>query len=210
MEAKELYDNILKLMKEHHNWFNNSIPLIASENIPSPAVREAVVSDFGNRYAEGWPGERVYAGCRYIDQVENICNELAKKVFRSEFADCRATSGVVANLAIYSAFSNPGDYMIASSIPSGGHISHGKKEHSGTAGLVHGLTIEHFPFSKEEMTIDTDMTKKKIETMANEGKSPKIAMFGGSLFLFPHPVKELSDFLHSYNIYVNYDGAHVA
>ncbi len=210
MEAKELYDNILKLMKEHHNWFNNSIPLIASENIPSPAVREAVVSDFGNRYAEGWPGERVYAGCTYIDQVENICNELAKKVFRSEFADCRATSGVVANLAIYSAFSNPGDYMIASSIPSGGHISHGKKEHSGTAGLVHGLTIEHFPFSKEEMTIDTDMTKKKIETMANEGKSPKIAMFGGSLFLFPHPVKELSDFLHSYNIYVNYDGAHVA
>lgn len=210
MEAKELYDNILKLMKEHHNWFNNSIPLIASENIPSPAVREAVVSDFGNRYAEGWPGERVYAGCTYIDQVENICNELAKKVFRSEFADCRATSGVVANLAIYSAFSNPGDYMIASSIPSGGHISHGKKEHSGTAGLVHGLTIEHFPFSKEEMTIDTDMTKKKIETMANEGKSPKIAMFGGSLFLFPHPVKELSDFLHSYNIHVNYDGAHVA
>ena len=210
MEAKGLYDNILKLMKEHHNWFNNSIPLIASENIPSPAVREAVVSDFGNRYAEGWPGERVYAGCTYIDQVENICNELAKKVFRSEFADCRATSGVVANLAIYSAFSNPGDYMIASSIPSGGHISHGKKEHSGTAGLVHGLTIEHFPFSKEEMTIDTDMTKKKIETMANEGKSPKIAMFGGSLFLFPHPVKELSDFLHSYNIYVNYDGAHVA
>jgi glycine hydroxymethyltransferase len=210
MEAKELYDNILGLMKEHHNWFNNSIPLIASENIPSPAVREAVVSDFGNRYAEGWPGERVYAGCTYIDQVENICNELAKKVFRSEFADCRATSGVVANLAIYSAFSNPGDYMIASSIPSGGHISHGKKEHSGTAGLVHGLTIEHFPFSKEEMTIDTDMTKKKIETMANEGKSPKIAMFGGSLFLFPHPVKELSDFLHSYDIYINYDGAHVA
>ena len=210
MEAKELYDNVLRLMKEHHNWFNNSIPLIASENIPSPAVREAVVSDFGNRYAEGWPGERVYAGCTYIDQVENICNELARKVFRSEFADCRATSGVVANLAIYSAFSNPGDYMIASSIPSGGHISHGKKEHSGTAGLVHGLTIEHFPFSKEEMTIDTDMTKKKIETMANEGKSPKIAMFGGSLFLFPHPVKELSDFLHSYDIYINYDGAHVA
>jgi glycine hydroxymethyltransferase len=210
LEAKVLYDNVLKLIKAHHNWFNNSIPLIASENIPSPAVREAVVSDFGNRYAEGWPGERVYAGCTYIDQVENICNELAKKVFRSEFADCRATSGVVANLAIYSAFSNPGDYMIASSIPSGGHISHGKKEHSGTAGLVHGLLIEHFPFSKEDMTIDVDMTKKKIDTMINEGRVPKIAMFGGSLFLFPHPVKELSNFFHDYNIFINYDGAHVA
>jgi glycine hydroxymethyltransferase len=210
VETKELYHNILKLIKDHHNWFNNSIPLIASENIPSPAVREAVVSDFGNRYAEGWPGERVYAGCTYIDKVENICNELARKVFRSEFADCRATSGVVANLAIYSAFSNPGDHMIASSIPSGGHISHGKKEHSGTAGLVHGLLIEHFPFSKEYMTIDVDLTKKKIEMMAQEGKAPKIAMFGGSLFLFPHPVKELSDFLRNYNIYINYDGAHVA
>ena len=197
-------------MKEHHDWFNSSIPLIASENIPSPAVREAIMSDFGNRYAEGWPGDRVYAGCIYIDQVEIICNDLAKKVFRSEFADCRATSGVVANLAIYAAFSNPGDYMMAASIPSGGHISHGKKEHSGTAGLVHGLNIEHYPFSKEEMTIDVDATKRKIEEMIHDGKAPKIGMFGGSLFLFPHPVKELSNFMHDHGMYINYDGAHVA
>jgi glycine hydroxymethyltransferase len=210
MSAKTSYDNVIQLMKEHHKWFNKSIPLIASENIPSTAVREAIISDFGNRYAEGWPGERVYAGCTYIDQVEIICNDLAKKVFRAEFADCRATSGVVANLAIYAAFSNPGDYMMAASIPSGGHISHGKKEHFGTAGLVHGLNIEHYPFSKEEMTIDVDATKKKIQDMSYDGKSPKIAMFGGSLFLFPHPVKELADFMHDHNIYVNYDGAHVA
>lgn len=210
MNPLDAHNNILKLIKEHHIWFNNSIPLIASENIPSPAVREAVASDFANRYAEGWPGERVYAGCVYIDQVENICNELARTVFKAEFADCRATSGVVANLAIYSAFSNPGDTMIASSIPSGGHISHGKKEHAGTAGLVHGLSIEHFPFSKEMMTIDVDLTKKKIDSLINEGRKPKIAMFGGSLFLFPHPVKELAGFLHSNDIFINYDGAHVA
>jgi len=197
-------------MKEHHRWFSESIPLIASENIPSAAVREALMSDFGNRYAEGWPGERVYAGCVYIDQVELICNELAKKVFRSEFADCRATSGVVANLAIYAAFSQPGDYMIAASIPNGGHISHGKKENSGTAGLVHGLNIEYYPFSKEEMTIDVDETKKKVQEMARDGKSPKLGMFGGSLFLFPHPVKELANFMHDHGIYINYDGAHVA
>lgn len=197
-------------MKEHHDWFNKSIPLIASENIPSPAVREAIISDFGNRYAEGWPGDRVYAGCTYIDQVEIICNDLAKKVFRAEFADCRATSGVVANLAIYAAFSNPGDYMMAASIPNGGHISHGKKEHSGTAGLVHGLNIEHYPFSKEEMTIDVDGTKRKIKEMIHNGKVPKIGMFGGSLFLFPHPVKELSNFMHDHGMYINYDGAHVA
>src|SRR5688572_24932216 len=210
MDAKESYYKVFDLVEKHHKWFKSSIPLIASENIPSPAVREAIVSDFGNRYAEGWPGERVYAGCIYIDEVELICNDLAKRVFKSEFADCRATSGVVANLAIYSAFSNPGDTMIASSIPTGGHISHGKKEHSGTAGLVHGLVIEHFPFSKEDMTIDVELTKKKIDTMISEGKGPKIAMFGGSLFLFPHPVKELSEFLHERNVYINYDGAHVA
>jgi glycine hydroxymethyltransferase len=210
MNAKESYHKVFDLLEKHHNWFKSSIPLIASENIPSPAVREAIVSDFGNRYAEGWPGERVYAGCIYIDEVEIICNELAKKVFKSEFADCRATSGVVANLAIYSAFSNPGDYMLAASIPTGGHISHGKKEHSGTAGLVHGLNIEHYPFSKEDMTIDVDATKKKVSEMISNGKKPAIAMFGGSLFLFPHPVKELASFMHDNGIYINYDGAHVA
>jgi glycine hydroxymethyltransferase len=210
LNAKESYYRVFDLVEKHHEWFRSSIPLIASENIPSPAVREAVVSDFGNRYAEGWPGERVYAGCIYIDEVEIICNELAKKVFKSEFADCRATSGVVANLAIYSAFSNPGDYMFAASIPSGGHISHGKKEHSGTAGLVHGLNIEHYPFSKEDMTIDVDATKKKVTEMIANSKKPAIAMFGGSLFLFPHPVKELAGFMHDNNIYINYDGAHVA
>ena len=210
MSARKAYEDVLRLMREHHEWFNRSIPLIASENIPSPAVREALMSDFGNRYAEGWPGERVYAGCIYIDQVELICNDLARRVFRAEFADCRATSGVVANLAIYAAFSNPGDWMMAASIPSGGHISHGKKEHSGTAGLVHGLNIEHYPFSKEEMTIDVDETKKKIDDMARNGRAPKIGMFGGSLFLFPHPVKELAEFMHDYGMYVNYDGAHVA
>ncbi|MDW0227062.1 MAG: serine hydroxymethyltransferase [Nitrososphaeraceae archaeon] len=210
MNAKESYHKVFDLLEKHHNWFKSSIPLIASENIPSPAVREAIVSDFGNRYAEGWPGERVYAGCIYIDEVEIICNELAKRVFKSEFADCRATSGVVANLAIYSAFSNPGDYMLAASIPTGGHISHGKKEHSGTAGLVHGLNIEHYPFSKEDMTIDVDATKKKVSEMISNGKKPAIAMFGGSLFLFPHPVKELASFMHDNSIYINYDGAHVA
>ena len=184
--------------------------MIASENIPSPAVREAIISDFGNRYAEGWPGERVYAGCVYIDDVEFECMKLAKKLFKAKFADVRPISGVVANLVVYSAFTNPGDVMLAPSIPAGGHISHGKKEHFGTAGLVHGLEIEFFPFDAEEMTIDVDKTKQKVEVLKKDGRLPKMAMFGGSLFLFPHPVKELSDFLKSYDIHINYDAAHVA
>ena len=207
---KESYDKIFSKLKEHHKWFENSIPLIASENIPSPAVREAIISDFGNRYAEGWPGERVYAGCVYIDDVEFECMNLAKKLYKAKFADVRPISGVVANLAIYSAFTNPGDIMLAPSIPAGGHISHGKKEHSGTAGLVHGLEIEFYPFNTEEMTIDVDKTKAKIKDLKKIGRLPKMAMFGGSLFLFPHPVKELADFLKNYDIHINYDAAHVA
>ena len=207
---KDAYDEVFENLQKHNKWFENSIPLIASENVPSPAVREAIISDFGNRYAEGWPGERVYAGCTYIDEVEVQCMDLAKRLFKAEFADVRPISGVVANLVIYSAFSNPGDVMIAPSIPAGGHISHGKKEHSGTAGLVHGLEIEFFPFDPEEMNIDVEKTKAKIQELDKQGKLPKIAMFGGSVFLFPHPVKELADFLKGYNIHINYDAAHVA
>ena len=207
---KDAYDEVFENLQKHNKWFENSIPLIASENVPSPAVREAIISDFGNRYAEGWPGERVYAGCTYIDEVEVQCMDLAKRLFNAEFADVRPISGVVANLVIYSAFSNPGDVMIAPSIPAGGHISHGKKEHSGTAGLVHGLEIEFFAFDPEEMNIDVEKTKAKIQELDKQGKLPKIAMFGGSVFLFPHPVKELADFLKGYNIHINYDAAHVA
>jgi len=207
---KESYDKIFSNLKKHHKWFEDSIPLIASENVPSPAVREAIISDFGNRYAEGWPGERVYAGCIFIDEVEFECMKLAKKLYKAKFADVRPVSGVVANLAIYSAFSNPGDVMLAPSIPAGGHISHGKKEHSGTAGLVHGLEIEFYSFNAEEMTIDVDKTKTKVKELEKKGRLPKLAMFGGSLFLFPHPVKELADFLKSYDIHINYDAAHVA
>jgi len=209
-QNKNSYKKVFDMLKDHHKWFENLIPLIASENVPSPAVREAIISDFGNRYAEGWPGKRVYAGCVYIDKVEFECMKLAKKLFKAEFADVRPISGVVANLAIYSAFTNPGDVMLAPSIPAGGHISHGKKEHSGTAGLVHGLEIEFYPFDSEEMTIDVDKTKKKVEDLDKSGRLPKMAMFGGSLFLFPHPVKELSNFLKGYNMHINYDAAHVA
>lgn len=204
------YGRIFDTLKEHNKLFSESIPLIASENIVSTGVKEALLSDFGNRYAEGWPGERVYAGCAHIDKVEIECMRLAKKLYRAEFADVRPISGVVANLAVYAGFSDPGDVMMAPSIPAGGHISHGKREHFGTAGLVHGLDIEFYAFDPQEMTIDVDATKKKVRDLKKAGRTPKIAMFGGSLFLFPHPVSELASFLKSYKIHINYDAAHVA
>ncbi|HYB03809.1 MAG TPA: aminotransferase class I/II-fold pyridoxal phosphate-dependent enzyme, partial [Nitrososphaerales archaeon] len=208
--ARESYDKIFTALENHQNWFANSIPLIASENVPSPAVREAIISDFGNRYAEGWAGERVYAGCIYIDQVEIICMELARRLFGAEFADVRPVSGVNANLTVYSAFTDPGDTMMALAIPNGGHISAGRKEFNGTAGLVHGLNVEYFAFDRDNWNIDVDKTKEKVKKLEADGKKPKMVMFGGSLFLFPHPVKELADFLKAEGITVCYDSAHVS
>jgi len=210
MTPRGYCETVIRLMKEHHAWFSESIQLIASENSPSLAVREALMCDFGNRYAEGWPGERVYAGCRYIDQVEMLAIELATKLFRCKFVDVRPISGVIANLAIYTAFTSPGDTMMALSIPCGGHISMGKGEFGGTAGAVHGLKVEYFPFDYEEMNINVDATIKKIEKLVQEGARMKLAMFGASVFLFPHPVRELADFMHSVGMIINYDGAHVA
>ena len=210
VEPREYYDKVLTLLQEHHKWFREAIPLIASENIPSPAVREAIISDFGNRYAEGWPGERVYAGCRYIDEVEVICQDLIKKLFRAEFADVRPISGVVANLALYTAFTEPGDTMMALSIPAGGHISMGKKRFGGTAGAVHGLNVEYLPLDYKEMTIDVERTKKAINKLQQAGKTPKLVMFGCSVFPFPHPIKELEEFIHDVGAKIGYDAAHVA
>jgi glycine hydroxymethyltransferase len=210
LQPRQAYDQVFQLLQSHHKWFNESLPLIASENIPSPAVREAIISDFGNRYAEGWPGERVYAGCKYIDQVELICMELAMELFRVEFADVRPISGVCANLVAYTTFTNPGDTIMALAIPAGGHISMGKKEFGGTAGNVRGLNVEYFPFDTENMNIDIDATEKKISKLEQDGKKPVLAMFGGSVLPFPHPVKELSRVFHDHGAHVCFDAAHVA
>jgi glycine hydroxymethyltransferase len=210
LSARESYEKTFKLLQEHHKWFQESIPLIASENVTSPAVREALVSDFGHRYAEGWPGERVYAGCTYIDQVELLCIDLMKKLFNAEFVDVRPISGVVSNLVVYTAFIEPGDVMMALSIPCGGHITTGKKRLGGTAGAVKGLDVQYLALDYEELNIDVDKTKERVQKLVDEGKPPKLVMFGASVFPFPHPIKELAETFHNIGATVGYDAAHVA
>jgi len=200
------FKSVMSKVRSHEKWFSKSLPMIASENLASEPVRRVLSSDLGHRYAEGWPGERVYAGCRYIDQIELQAIALGKKLFRADFVDVRPVSGVNANLAVYSALTNPGDMMMALSIPNGGHISHGKKDFGGSAGLVHGLDVSYFAFDKEAMNIDVDETKKRIAALP----SLKLAMFGCSLFLFPHPVKELAQTVRDKGAVVCYDAAHVA
>jgi len=136
--------------------------------------------------------------------------ELCKRLFKAEFADVRPVSGVCANLVVYTAFTNPNDRMLALSIPNGGHISTGRKDFGGTAGSVHGLRVDYFAFNKDEMTIDVDKTKEKIREMVKGGDPPKLVMFGGSVFLFPHPLKELADAVHEAGAKICFDAAHVA
>ncbi len=197
---------------EHHEMIKNAIPLIASENITSPAVDEACNSDFSHRYAEGWVGQRVYAGCKYIDLIEDMCMELIKKYYNCIFADVRPVSGVVANLALYNAFTsrNNGKLMCLP-IPKGGHISHAPYQAKsgrliyGTAGTVRGLDVQYLAFDEENMNLDPDASAKRIREF-----KPEMVLFGGSVFLFPHPVKELSEVAKEVGAHVGYDAAHVA
>ncbi|MFX1467739.1 MAG: serine hydroxymethyltransferase [Promethearchaeota archaeon] len=209
---KNKVTEIRNLLLEHHEWFQRSIPLIASENITSPAVDEACACDFSHRYAEGWSGERVYAGCKYIDQIEDICMELTKEYFKCIHADVRPVSGVVANLVMYNAFTSDNNgKMCCMSIVRGGHISHGPRfaksgrEIFGTAGTTRGINVEYLEFDNDEMNLDIDKSAKIIRDF-----EPELVLFGGSVFLFPHPVKELGDVAKEVGAYIGYDAAHVA
>jgi len=209
-EFRATYNEIFSLLEKHHSWMRKTINLIASENVHSPAVREAMQIDFSDRYAEGWPGERVYAGTKYIDEVEIIGNELTKKLFRADFADVRPISGVLANLSVLTAFTEPGDRMMCLSIPMGGHISSARHRLWGTAGRVRGLKIQYFKYDEYELNIDVDATIRKIERLRKKGKHIDLCMFGASVFPFPQPIQEIAEVVKGYGAYVNYDAAHVA
>lgn len=119
----ELWDAIAgEQNRQQHN-----IELIASENIVSKAVRAAQGSVLTNKYAEGYPGKRYYGGCYYIDQVEQLAIDRAKKLFGAEYANVQPHSGSQANAAAYAAFIKPGDKILGMDLNAGGHLTHGAK-----------------------------------------------------------------------------------
>ena len=101
------------------------LQLIASENFTSPAVLAALGSTFSNKYAEGYPGKRYYGGCSVVDEAEIIGIERAKKLFEADHANLQPHSGASANIAVYGAFTKPGDTILAMSLAQGGHLTHG-------------------------------------------------------------------------------------
>ncbi len=196
----ESVSKIIGILKEHHAWLDESLPMIASENVTSLLVREALISDFGHRYAEGKPFKRFYQGCRFIDELESFAIELAKKLFNAPHVDLRPVSGTVANLAAYYALAKHGDRMVALSVAHGGHISHAELSAAG----VMGLRTYSFPFDEKKMNINVDEGIKLVKEI-----KPKLILFGASLFLFPHPVKEFREVADEVNAYIIYDAAHV-
>jgi glycine hydroxymethyltransferase len=103
------------------------LQLIASENLTSPAVLAALGSTLSNKYAEGYPGRRYYGGCQVVDRAEEIGNARAKELFGAEHANLQPHSGASANFAVYAAFAQPGDTVLAMDLKQGGHLTHGSK-----------------------------------------------------------------------------------
>ncbi len=169
---------VIRLVKTHSARFEHAIPLIASENLLSPYAKELLITDFNSRYAEGLPGERYYEGNEQVDEVENLCLDLARRLFRCSFADVRPISGTVANLAVLKALTEPGDLVATNRLADGAHISSAA---FGAFGL-RGVKPVYYAWDAERMTIDVPRTREILRAVR-----PKLCLFGLSLFLFPLP-----------------------
>jgi glycine hydroxymethyltransferase len=156
----------LKRLREH-------IELIASENVVSAAVLEAQGSVLTNKYAEGYPGRRYYAGCEFVDVAETVAIERARKLFGCSFANVQPHSGAQANAAVFMALLSPGDTFMGLALPAGGHLTHGM------AINLSGKWFKPVPYGvrPETQTIDYD----EVERLAHEHK-PKLIIAGGSAY----------------------------
>lgn len=195
-EARMIRENVIA----HNKWFEESIPMIASENVMSPLAKEMLISDFADRYAEGLPGKRYYQGNIYVDKVELEAVKMAKEMFNSSFADVRPISGTVANMAVLFAFAKPGDTITTCALAQGAHISTAEFGAFGQR----AVKSVNYPFSVENMNLDVDGTIKLLKEV-----KPDVAQFGLSVFLFPPPLKELQDTFNEIGCMVWYDAAHV-
>lgn len=168
-EDKEIFDAIERELHRQQN----QIELIASENIVSRAVLEAQGSILTNKYAEGYCGKRYYGGCEFIDEVEALAIERAKKLFNCEYVNVQPHSGSQANTAVYLALLKPYDVILGMSLDAGGHLTHGFKV------SISGkwLTSVQYGVRKEDGLIDFD----EVERLAEENK-PRLIIAGGSAY----------------------------
>ena len=179
----------------------DKIELIASENIVTPAVMEAMGSVLTNKYAEGYPGHRYYGGCEYVDKVETLAIERAKKLFNANFANVQAHCGASTNMAVYFAFLKPGDTIMGMDLSQGGHLSHGSPVNiSGTY-----FNVVHYGVDKETEMIDY----ADIEAKAKEYK-PKLIVAGASAYPRIIDFERIANIAHENGALLLVDMAHIA
>ncbi|MCI6159316.1 MAG: serine hydroxymethyltransferase [Selenomonadaceae bacterium] len=177
------------------------LELIASENIVSRAVLEAQGSVLTNKYAEGYPGKRYYGGCEFVDEVEQLAIDRAKKLFGCAYANVQPHSGAQANMAVFFALVKPGDTVMGMNLTDGGHLTHGSPVN------MSGKYFHIVPYGvrKEDERIDYD----EMERIAKECR-PKLIVGGASAYARVIDFERMAEIAHSVGAFLMVDIAHIA
>jgi len=187
-------------MTDELNRQNQNLELIASENIASKAVMAAMGSHLTNKYAEGYPGKRYYGGCQYVDVVEELARERAKKLFGAEYANVQPHSGAQANMAVFFAVMEPGDTFMGMNLDHGGHLTHGSPVN------MSGKYFNCVPYGvNAEGRIDYD----EVLRIAKECK-PKLIVAGASAYAREIDFKKFREIADEVGAVLMVDMAHIA
>lgn len=199
-EVQKVDPEVAAAIAQENDRQQSHLELIASENIVSKAVMAAMGSQLTNKYAEGYPGKRYYGGCEYVDIVETLAIERAKKLFGCTYANVQPHSGAQANFAVFFALVKPGDTVMGMSLDAGGHLTHGSKVN------VSGTYFNIVPYGvNDEGYIDYDEVLK----IAKEAK-PKLIVAGASAYPRAIDFKKFREIADEVGAYLMVDMAHIA
>ena len=198
---KTVDPEIQKAIDQELSRQREKLEMIASENIVSTAVMQAQGSILTNKYAEGYPGKRYYGGCEYVDIVEQLAIDRAKKLFGAEYANVQPHSGAQANTAVYFALLEPGDTILGMNLTDGGHLTHGSPVN------ISGKYFKIIPYGvdKETERIDYD----ELERLAKEHQ-PKLIVGGASAYSRVIDFERMAQIAKSVGAYLMIDMAHIA
>ncbi len=199
-EVKNADPELAKAMEQETGRQNDHIELIASENFVSKAVMAAMGSTLTNKYAEGYPGKRYYGGCQYVDIVEDLARDRAKKLFGCTYANVQPHSGAQANMAVFFALVKPGETVMGMNLDHGGHLSHGSSAN------ISGTYYHIVPYGVNDAGfIDYD----EVERIAKECK-PKMIIAGASAYCRKIDFKRFREIADEVGAYLMVDMAHIA
>lgn len=199
-EVKEFDPEIAAAISDELGRQRDHIELIASENFVSKAVMAAMGSPLTNKYAEGYPGKRYYGGCQYVDVVENLAIERAKKLFGCDYVNVQPHSGAQANLAVFFAIVKPGDTVMGMSLADGGHLTHGSPVN------ISGKYFNIVPYGvNQDGYIDYD----NVLAIAKECR-PKLIVAGASAYARAIDFKRFREIADEVGAVLMVDMAHIA